>query len=52
MKYFKCEMAQYSPLSADDADICLSKTKQLIQNLKDNSKKEFFNCIDTYLLYM
>ena len=33
----KCEMAQYSPLSADDADICLSKTKELIQNLKDNA---------------
>ena len=33
----KCEMAQYSPLSADDADICLSKTKELVQNLKDNA---------------
>ena len=33
----KCEMAQYSPLSSDDADICLSKTKELVQNLKDNA---------------
>lgn len=33
----KCEMAQYSPLSTEDADICLSKTKELIQNLKDNA---------------
>lgn len=32
-----CEMAKYSPLSADNADIYLSKTKELLHNLKDNA---------------